>query len=836
MKMRTSTIRRWWDWPAALLLVGAILTAATRLASTEWTENLSIVQTTAFFGVIAGLALGASRYSSRITGLLATVYGGFIVCWQLGSILDENMLWSERLLTLLKRLGIIIYELVNHQTVLDSLLFIVLMNLLFWVLAAYAGYVLVRYADAWKAIVPSGLALFVIHYYDPLVARRTWYLAFFVFFGLVLVARMAFVQQHARWKDTRTSLPPHLSLDFIRFAILFASAIVLLSWTAPALANALPVAERLWRPVRSTWNDAMDNFNYAFASLRSTMPVYSPVYGNNAVLGRGTKLTNTQIFIARAPVDVPPGVRFYWRARTFDQYANGQWYSNINTNYPYQPDTSELVVPQGLGRWIGKFEISSAVYMGTLFTPPQPLWVDRAGQVQYAPNPDGTVDLSSFISSPSVTPGEIYHVNASLSSPTIEQMRMAGTDYPSYITERYLQLPDNITPRTRQLAEQITAGLETPYEKAAAITNWLRNNITYTAEIEEVPPPDVEPIDWFLFDLKKGFCNYYSSAEIVMLRSLGIPARWSIGYAQGEQVTDETLQSIRENQMGFIVRQKDAHAWPEVYFPTIGWVEFEPTAAQPDIVRLVTGDLSQSSNSLNPNNNPDTPQQRDDGISSDREPSAAGANEQNRMNVVYWMLAIFAGIILLLLAIARLLPLFGLPAASVLVEKALVRIGIQPPETVQRLARHAEDNPPSRVIHLQPFPVLIEAALRKVGIRPPRFIRQWSRHAQLPPLARAYTEINRSLQRIGQPPARNDTPAERAASLGKHLPAAEDPAIRLVREYEIGTFSRIPANLEIARQSANQLQRLSLRARLERLFTRLQAPREREFQYRRRGR
>ncbi len=835
MKTSINHERRWWDWPAALLLLAAMLTAATRLVATEWTDGLSIVQTTTFFAVIAGLTLGVSRYSSRITGLMATIYGGFVICWQLGSTLDEKMLWNERMFTLLKRLGVIIYQLINRQTVLDSLLFIVLMNILFWILAAYAGFVLVRYADAWKAIVPAGLALFVIHYYDPLVSRRTWYLAFYVFFGLVLVARMAFVQQHSRWRDTRTSLPPHLSLDFIRFAIMVASLIVVLSWTAPALANALPIAERLWRPVRSTWNDAMDNFNYAFASLRSTMPIYSPVYGNNAVLGRGTKLTNTQLFVARAPVDVPAGVRFYWRARTFDQYINGQWYSNVDTSHPYAPDTSELAVPAGIGRWEGKFEVVSAVYMGTLFTPPQPLWVDRSGQVQYETNPDGTVDVSSFISSPTVNPGEIYHVDASLSAATVEELRQAGSDYPDYIKERYLQLPNNITPRTRQLAQDITAGLETPYDQVNAITNWLRNNITYVEEIQETPPPNQEPLDWFLFDLKKGFCNYYSSAEIVLLRSLGIPARWAVGYAQGDQVNDETLQSVREDQLTYIVRQKDAHAWPEVYFPTVGWVEFEPTVSQPDILRMVTGDLSEFQNGLTPNSPPNEPLQEPE--LGERVPTAPlQASKQNGMNVVYWGAAIIAGVLLLLLVIARLLPLFGLPAASVLVEKAIVFTGIQPPETVRRLARHAEANPPAHVIHLPPLPVIIEAGLRKAGIRPPRFIRRWSRHAQLPPLARSYTEINSALRRIGQSPARNDTPAERAQALGKGLPVAEEPAIRLVREYEIGTFSQVPANLETARQSASQIRRMSWRAVLERFLARLQAPRQREFEYRRRGR
>ncbi|MFM8321735.1 MAG: DUF3488 and DUF4129 domain-containing transglutaminase family protein, partial [Chloroflexota bacterium] len=753
----------------------------------------------------------------------------YVIGWQLGAPLDAALTWPERMLGLLRRLGLILYQLINRQTVLDSLLFVVLMCLLFWVLAVYGGFALARHGDAWRAAVPAGLALFVIQFYDPLVARRTWYLAFYIFFMLLLVARMAFVQQHARWKTTRTSLPPHLSLDFIRFAMLFAAVIVILAWTAPAMANALPAAARLWRPVKDSWDSAMEDFNYAFASLRSSQPVYSPVYGSSAVLGTGVQLSDTQIFVARAPTDPPPGARFYWRARTFDEYQDGQWFSNIDTNYSYDPNSPDLPLAPGVGRWRAEFEITSAVHMGTLFTPPQPLWVDRAGQVQYARDPDGTLDIASFISSPAVAPGEIYHVGSSLSAPTIQQMRQAGQQYPEHITARYLQLPETITPRTRQLAEQITAGLETPYEKVLAVTRYLRQNMTYVQQIEAQKPEGQEAVDWFLFDLKQGFCNYYSTAEIVLLRAVGIPARWSVGYAQGELLTDDTLRN--NDRLSYLVRQKDAHAWPEVYFPGIGWVEFEPTAAQPDILRLETDRLDSTTPLIDPN-----PRDEQGDLPLDERAGYAGAPgqaEQNRVNVVYSIAAVLAGLILLALAVLRLLPRFGYPAAPVLLERALQRSGLQPPEVVRRLARKANQAPPPA--RLKPLPVILETILLKLGLRPPQFIRVWSRQAQLPPIARAYSEINRSLQRVGQPPAAHDTPAERAHSLGSQVPAALQPAQQLVREYEIATFSRLPADLEIARQSAQVLRRLSLRAAAERWLARFQAPKDRNLQPRRRG-
>jgi hypothetical protein len=80
--------------------------------------------------------------------------------------------------------------------------------------------------------------------------------------------------------------------------------------------------------------------------------------------------------------------------------------------------------------------------------------------------------------------------------------------------------------------------------------------------------------DYFLFDLKKGYCDYYATSMIVLARTAGLPARMVIGYSSGiyNPLTAE-----------YIVREANAHSWVEVYFTGVGWVEFEPTASQPPI-------------------------------------------------------------------------------------------------------------------------------------------------------------------------------------------------------------------------------------------------------------
>jgi transglutaminase-like putative cysteine protease len=136
-----------------------------------------------------------------------------------------------------------------------------------------------------------------------------------------------------------------------------------------------------------------------------------------------------------------------------------------------------------------------------------------------AENPDGTVDISTFRASPDLEPGQVYISQSSITHASIPQLKESGNEYPVWITDRYLQLPESITPRTRKLTLDITADLDNTYEKVVAITNYLRNNIEYTDIVPE-QPDGVEAIDWILFDLKQGFCNYYATTEVVMLRSL----------------------------------------------------------------------------------------------------------------------------------------------------------------------------------------------------------------------------------------------------------------------------------------------------------------------------
>jgi protein-glutamine gamma-glutamyltransferase len=163
-----------------------------------------------------------------------------------------------------------------------------------------------------------------------------------------------------------------------------------------------------------------------------------------------------------------------------------------------------------------------------------------------------------------------YEARSLLPHPSPAALREAGSNYSADIREVYLQLPP-LDQRIPKLAAEITARAQAPYDKAVAIEGYLRSHYGYTLDLTGPPPKD--PLAYFLFTKRAGHCEYFATAMTVLLRSVGIPARYINGFQTGEF-----------NDVGgdFIVRASDAHSWVEVFFPSNGWLTFDPTPPSND--------------------------------------------------------------------------------------------------------------------------------------------------------------------------------------------------------------------------------------------------------------
>jgi len=179
-------------------------------------------------------------------------------------------------------------------------------------------------------------------------------------------------------------------------------------------------------------------------------------------------------------------------------------------------------------------------------------------------------DVEAVTSDAPVEEGSVYVVTGLGTNATPDQLRAAGTDYPDWVRDRYLGLPETITPRTRQLAAELAAGQPSRFDTARAIEGYVRDAIAYREDIE-APPRGQDVVDYVLFDSKQGYCEYYASAMAVLLRLNDIPARVVGGYFAVPYDAEVD---------GFLYRERNAHLWVEAYFPGHGWIPFEPTASQ----------------------------------------------------------------------------------------------------------------------------------------------------------------------------------------------------------------------------------------------------------------
>jgi transglutaminase-like putative cysteine protease len=755
--------KRWWDIPAALLLFAALTTTVLRLIVTDWTKNLDIIESLIVLSVISGFALGYSRFPSWLSTIFSFIFGFFFINWQLTSLttITPGLPLLDRLIIIYGRLDNVIGQLVKKELVTDSILFILLMSILLWIVGFTSSYLLVRKANAWLSIIPAGIIILFIQYFDPLVKSRIWFLGTFIFFCLLLIARTTFLHNRDRWLENRTNLPPELGFDFIRLSFYLTSVIVIFSLWIPGISSSLPGIHGIVDPIKREWNELSESMENAFASLKATIGVSSDYYGTTLKIGRGNSLSSEVMFQGTIRGNLPKGVRLYWKARTYDYYDGQQWQSLSNQAILWNPDNTELILPPMKERWETEFTVTSSTFYKTMIAPAQALWINRRGEVDVFKDPDNTTDIISFRSLLSIRPGITYFGQSALNQATIFDMRHAKVDYPNWIKQRYLQLPDSITPRTRQLAEDITKGLSNPYDKVNAIIQFMRNTYKYVDVVPEAPE-NQDIVDWFLFDQREGFCNYYASSVVVMLRSLGIPSRLSAGYATGQDLKDGN----------YLILQKDAHAWPEVYFPELGWVEFEPTASIASIVRLPGEDPNlNSSNSDNETNRPLPPTPMMD----------VGDLLPPLDNSLKPKLILTTGQIILI-------TFFFFISAGFIIWLLLRR---------------------NKNLVIPSFPEIIENFYKKIGVQPPESIRRWIEFNSLPAVIRYYHEINQALFRLKIIPSLNSTPSERASQLIKNIPEAEQPAAVLIQEYQVATYSLGSPNVSVAEKASKRIRKLS---------------------------
>ena len=557
-------------WFTFFLVWALVTIAAAAILTAEIMPGLDMLPFIGTVGVLTGLVLAKSNFSGRTAHIFALVYGLFLVTYLLGRTLPDDLTWRERVFDLVVRQYEWIQAAVSKGASRDGLIFIMHTSGVFWLLGYTAAWFTFRKPRIWWVVLPSGLVLLsVIYYYfgpKPLIA----FLALYTLVALIFISRTHLVAKERTWRSASVSYEKGIRFTFLQASFLIALLALGISWGLPTAQASSAVGDALGETgFTDTWTGFQDTWTRLFSSLRSYGAGTSDAYRDTLSLGGPRTPGSTLIMDVFVLEQIP---YIYWQAVVYDTYEEGAWSISESDQTLHFPSEGQIrLAPTAMREEVLQTVINYVPNAGTIHGAPEIVNTNRQMYVTHSQDDAGNAIVHQVQSRFVMRQGEKYQVLSRYSNADATSLREASTEYSAWVTEKYLQLPDSITPETVALSGELTAEHDNPFDKAIAVRNYLRRNIAYNDQIS-APPPDVEPVHYILFDRQEAYCNYYASAMVMMLRSQGVPSRFVAGYAQGEW--DEESSSYR-------VRASNAHSWVEVYFPGYGWIQFEPTASIP---------------------------------------------------------------------------------------------------------------------------------------------------------------------------------------------------------------------------------------------------------------
>ncbi len=613
-------------WWTLLLTLTVLLSMAGALYTAGWSEGLDLVQGAVVVGALVSLLLALTRWSGPFCAVYSFVVSIPVTVNLLHWTFFPALSLHDAIINIMQRSSDWLVALFNRAPAADNLIFVIQLCLLGWWISHFAIWSLFRHQQVIHAIIPAGVGLLVVVYYSTL--NLTGYLIVYLMSVLLLGMSVELARNQARWRVFQIRYAPDIFWDFLKAGLIFAVVVTALAWAAPSIAGRATM-ERVLRPFDAPWRRFEQTWSRMYKSLRyQGPPVRTSKFGKSMGLGGPVNLTDRLIFEAEV------ARRSYWRGAGFDFYTGQSW-QNTDEDLiildRYRPLNEPPFTTYGeITATIRPMETGQDVIFGA----PQPLRVSVPANAEASRvTKDGELSVSLLRSRVPIGRDAPYQVVSGISVAPQEALRKAGADYPPWVLDRFLQLPETFPDRVRQVAISVTKPFDNPYDQAAAVEAYLRG-FKYSQQIE-APPSDVDATEYFLFTLKEGYCDYYATAMVTMLRAVGVPARMVVGYTPGEYIQPEDLMP----QIGGVYRvlERNAHAWPEVYFPAYGWIQFEPTASEPLLGRPTTQTANSAGGTSLPPDRPN-PDEFDD-LTPDRLGRVPNGSATSALPAIIWLRA-----------------------------------------------------------------------------------------------------------------------------------------------------------------------------------------------------
>ncbi|MEJ2708140.1 MAG: transglutaminase-like domain-containing protein [Anaerolineales bacterium] len=622
-------------WSLLLVILSSI---SLGLAETVNGLETTLVWSLASLGLLVGWLLARSKISGISAAGLAVASGAAATLWRVGhlggslsrlvlamnelvlqvmhwrpgspaldlSLIEQTFLdVVERILVLFTRSAGWLAALV-HEPMFDPVAASLVWGLLIWLVGLWAGWATRRYWKPIAAVLPGAALLAISLAYS---GQPTVLLIAVLAASLFLMAVLSYARNERHWKSEAIDYSEDIRVELALLTIPLVLSLTMLAALSPSLSiqklsQAIQEFKSAHQPARDTGDGQNPSLGESLG-LKARPPVQrQDVFANmraggmprQHLLGTGAELNEQVVMLIRTG-ELPPGPpesvtakgvpRYYWRSITYDRYSGRGWLTSATDTQGYpagQPAVNLLLDGQiqlpPSQKLVHQDVRTLQDLNGLLYTAGTPVEVDQDYQIARRRVPQSGADAT--------TGGDIFGASVEetkyqaislypVAGP--QALRQAGSAYPDWLLDRYLALPEALPARVRSLGVELTTGGRTPYDRALAIESYLRQNYPYTLDLP-TPPSNRDLVDYFLFDLRKGYCDYYASAMVVLARSAGLPARLATGFASG---------SYDALNARYVVTAAQAHSWPEIYFPGFGWVPFEPTAAQPALNRPEQG-------------------------------------------------------------------------------------------------------------------------------------------------------------------------------------------------------------------------------------------------------
>ena len=561
--------------------------AALVLGRREWTDFLPWVT---LGGVIVGFIGARTRWNRPVAHLIGAAFAALIVPLIIGSIGDpaggaaERYQWTANSVVQ----AIIDFAVRGLPVTRQTGHYLLVLGLLCWANGQFAASAVFRHGRPIGPIIVLGTVL-VANMSATDNDAQIWFLVLFSMAALFLLTRLHALDERATWIRRRIGDPTTVGSLYLRGGTVFIMIAIFGSLVLTASARSAPLA--------GFWDDARPALVGVSQWLQRIIPAAPgarqlgvPSFGQQVTIGGTWSTTNAPALeISRPSGD---DRRFYWRATTYDQFTLFGW-SATDTVEAARPagastlDGSRDSIPTTSARTAETFRIVPlSEFLNVVFSPIDPLSVDQPTRITTS-GPDG------FFQAIAIEPRVPYTVRASVETladvpggVTENRLRAAGRNYPTDIVTRYTTVPPGAigTFATALLADfeaKVKQTPGTPYDFANVMETEFRNSSRwhYTTSLPGVCNGDSSIVECFA-QYRQGFCEYFASTMAILLRKEGIPTRLVEGFLPGQIDVATGLEKVNSSA---------AHAWVEVYFPGIGWKEFDPTGGLADTQPILPG-------------------------------------------------------------------------------------------------------------------------------------------------------------------------------------------------------------------------------------------------------